>query len=145
MPLIWIASAGMVLAAVLVVVALERGIRRGVDAASRPPRAVEPERLVQPTLTPEAKAAGWRAFRGWGWAGAILLVVGAGLLGFTGLDHGFTPNFGLTLAVIASGVLAWTLGGGIGVTRAFDPPEGPGRRAEPRREPGRPRAGRGGL
>ncbi|CAG7844574.1 hypothetical protein USB125703_00810 [Pseudoclavibacter triregionum] len=144
MPLIWIASAGMVLAAVLVVVALERGIRKGVDAASRPPRG-SGERLVQPTLAPEAKAAGWRAFRGWGWAGAILLVAGAALLGFTGFDQGFTPNFGLTLAVIASGVLAWTLGGGIGVTRAFDPPEGPGRRAEPRREPGRPRGDRGGL
>lgn len=56
-------------------------------------------RLSRPILPSGHRHRALRTFRGWAWAGGALLIAGGAIL------------------------LAWTLGAGIGIVRAFDPPE----------------------
>lgn len=92
------------------------------------------ERLGRHPMTHEQRARGLRTFRGWLWAGCTLIISGIALMWWFDSIGLMADGYGLIMAVIASGLLAWTIGGGIGVVRANDPPEGSGRRMPPLKE-----------
>lgn len=121
-----------ILAGALMLGIMEWRLRRPANPTLRP-------RLSRPVLPASHRSTALRTFRWWGWAGSILLIVGGLILLLVpGLEG--SKLLGIPGAMIASGLLAWTLGAGIGVVRAFDPPEHHRpRRAPVRRE--RPSAG----
>lgn len=92
------------------------------------------ERLGRHPISHEQRARGLRTYRGWVWAGVALIVGGVALLWWFEQRQLIADGYGIVMAVIASGFLAWTIGAGISVVRAMDPPDGPARRMPPPRE-----------
>lgn len=114
LPLVIGAVLCLVLAA-LVVTGTERAARRN-------PHDLDPRdaRFGRPLMPKSHSVRFARVFRWWAWAGALLVALGGVWLLVFGRNLG-QVDIALTLA--GSGVLAWILGGGLGIVKAYDRPE----------------------